>query len=343
MPLVGNLLDAFKNIRRYQTEVQDDGSVARELVRRMAGVKAWYAVKSRDGESWLFGPSEFIGYEGVPAEIYLTQDVSLNGRETERHLQNQRWSVDVLPHEGLAAELHEALREFLERYRSHPNEDARVRVLKMPFVNNRLDTIKNIRRYQAEVQDDGPVARELVRRMASVRAWYAVKSRDGKSWLFGPSKFIGYEDITAETYLTKGVGLNGGETERHLQNQRWSGDVLPHEGLAAELHEALREFLERYRSHPNEDARVRVLMEDPAAQGVGSEEQDRIHIDPAVCGGRPHVRDTRVRVSDILDMLASGVSSSDILADYPCLKEADLRAALAFGAAASAHRIIPAA
>ena len=67
---------------------------------------------------------------------------------------------------------------------------------------------------------------------------------------------------------------------------------------------------------------------------------DRVHIDTEICGGRPHIRDTRVRVSDILNLLANGVESSDILADYPYLSEADLRAALAFGAAASNHRII---
>ena len=45
-------------------------------------------------------------------------------------------------------------------------------------------------------------------------------------------------------------------------------------------------------------------------------------------------------MTDILDMLASGVRESDILSDYPYLAEADLRAALAFAAAASAHRIL---
>ena len=59
-----------------------------------------------------------------------------------------------------------------------------------------------------------------------------------------------------------------------------------------------------------------------------------------ICGGRPHIRGTRVRVSDLLDMLADGVSPSEILADYPYLREADLKAALAYGAAASAHRIV---
>ena len=67
--------------------------------------------------------------------------------------------------------------------------------------------------------------------------------------------------------------------------------------------------------------------------------QERIHVDAAICGGRPHIRGTRVRVSDILGMLANGVSQSEILADYPYLNEVDLRAALAFTAAADAHRI----
>ena len=71
--------------------------------------------------------------------------------------------------------------------------------------------------------------------------------------------------------------------------------------------------------------------------------RDRIHIDASICGGRPHIRGTRVRVADILELLAKGVPSEEILADYPYLSEADLRAALAFGAAASAHRIILAA
>ena len=67
---------------------------------------------------------------------------------------------------------------------------------------------------------------------------------------------------------------------------------------------------------------------------------DRVHIDTAICGGRPHIRGTRVRVSDILNLLANGSESSEILSDYPYLSEADLRAALAFGAEASKHRII---
>ena len=61
--------------------------------------------------------------------------------------------------------------------------------------------------------------------------------------------------------------------------------------------------------------------------------RQRIHVDATICGGRPHIRGTRIRVSDILDLLASEVPQSEILADYPYLNEADLRTALAFGVA----------
>ncbi len=68
-----------------------------------------------------------------------------------------------------------------------------------------------------------------------------------------------------------------------------------------------------------------------------------ISVDPAVCGGRPCVADTRVRVSDILEMLAGGASVAEIVADYPYLDEAGVRAALAYAAVMSDHPIVTAA
>jgi len=68
----------------------------------------------------------------------------------------------------------------------------------------------------------------------------------------------------------------------------------------------------------------------------------RITIDPAVCGGRPAIRNTRMRVSDVLDLLAAGESRNAILADYPYLEDADISAALEYAAAAASHRVIAA-
>ena len=61
------------------------------------------------------------------------------------------------------------------------------------------------------------------------------------------------------------------------------------------------------------------------------------------CGGRPCIRGLRIRVKDILDMLAGGATREEILADYPYLEDEDITAALEFAARATDHPIIAAA
>lgn len=63
-------------------------------------------------------------------------------------------------------------------------------------------------------------------------------------------------------------------------------------------------------------------------------------MDPEVCGGRPCLRGLRVRVSDILEMLAAGNSHESILEDYPYLEPGDLVAALQFAARQADHPIL---
>lgn len=62
--------------------------------------------------------------------------------------------------------------------------------------------------------------------------------------------------------------------------------------------------------------------------------------DPKVCGGEPVIKGTRVTVRTILASLAEGTRLEDILADFPTLKEEDVRAVIAF-AAASAEEDMP--
>jgi uncharacterized protein (DUF433 family) len=69
----------------------------------------------------------------------------------------------------------------------------------------------------------------------------------------------------------------------------------------------------------------------------------RIAIDPAICGGRPIISGTRVRVSDVLDMLAGGASMAEITQDFPYLAKEDVRAALAYAAAQVGHPVVLAA
>ncbi len=59
-------------------------------------------------------------------------------------------------------------------------------------------------------------------------------------------------------------------------------------------------------------------------------ELHRVTIDPAQCGGRPCLRGLRIRVRDVLDLLAEGASQDEILADYPMLEPGDVAAATAF-------------
>ena len=65
----------------------------------------------------------------------------------------------------------------------------------------------------------------------------------------------------------------------------------------------------------------------------------RITVDPNICGGRPCIRGMRIRVSDILDMLACGASQTDILEDYPYLEAEDIAAALEFAARQTDHPV----
>lgn len=69
----------------------------------------------------------------------------------------------------------------------------------------------------------------------------------------------------------------------------------------------------------------------------------RISVDPQVCGGRPVVVGTRMRVTDVLEMLASGASPDEIATDFPYISEDDVRAVLAYAAAQADHPVVLAA
>ena len=64
---------------------------------------------------------------------------------------------------------------------------------------------------------------------------------------------------------------------------------------------------------------------------------ERITVESGKCGGRPCIRGKRIRVSDILELLASGATEQEILEDYKFLEADDIHAALAFAAAQSRH------
>jgi len=67
---------------------------------------------------------------------------------------------------------------------------------------------------------------------------------------------------------------------------------------------------------------------------------NRITVNPNQCGGRPCIRGLRIRVKDVLDLLAGGTSEQEILKDYPYLESADIRAVLEFASYQSDHPIL---
>ena len=69
-------------------------------------------------------------------------------------------------------------------------------------------------------------------------------------------------------------------------------------------------------------------------------ELSRISVDPNQCGGRPCLRGLRIRVNDVLDLLAAGASREEILGDYPLLEAGDIAAALEYAARQSDHPVL---
>jgi uncharacterized protein (DUF433 family) len=70
---------------------------------------------------------------------------------------------------------------------------------------------------------------------------------------------------------------------------------------------------------------------------------DRITVEPGKCGGRPCIRGMRIRVADILGMLADEVPHDEILRDFPYLEVEDIKAALTYAARQADHAVLQAA
>jgi len=67
-----------------------------------------------------------------------------------------------------------------------------------------------------------------------------------------------------------------------------------------------------------------------------------IHMQPGVRGGQPCFKGTRISVNDVLDYLASGMSSDEIIADFPELTAVHIQAAIEFAALPERHLATPA-
>ncbi len=66
----------------------------------------------------------------------------------------------------------------------------------------------------------------------------------------------------------------------------------------------------------------------------------RITYNPSQCGGRPCIRGMRIRVKDVLELLAADVPEAEILTDYPDLEPGDIKACLQYAAAQADHSVL---
>jgi len=210
------------------------------------------------------------------------------------------------------------------------------------MVTTLVEVIENIKAYQEALrQNDG-----IRDRVARVWSWYAFKEKKSGGWKFGPSKFVGYSDPSAKRYLDesgKNGEFDGRITERVLA--QWFTIPPPGSRLEREVTDALREFLSRYGKTPGARARISVPLEDSAfvnkpAPASVDDLLARISFDPEICGGRPCIKGTRMRVADIIEALAHGASQQQLLADFDYLTAEDIAAALLYAARSTEHRVV---
>ena len=208
------------------------------------------------------------------------------------------------------------------------------------LVSSLSQVAENIQTYSRAIKRSP----ELAARMSRHSAWYALRDAKGQ-WLFGPSKFIGYLGIDAESYLGRYERRHGSRTEGVLE--QWFVEVEPDSRLGRELYSQLELFTSHFGKRPKKDFRISV-----AADEIGSEvpaktsdrrSDERIVSDAGICGGRPRIRGTRIRVSDIVEMIAEGVSREEIIADFPYVQDEDITAALRYAARAAHHPVLHAA
>jgi hypothetical protein len=132
----------------------------------------------------------------------------------------------------------------------------------MKLVTSLEQLVENIQRYAAS----GDEMQEL---MAYSRAWYGLRTENG--WLLGPSKFVGYEKMDADSYRTHRDELDGRATEKTLA--KWADLIEEGHPDYEKLHGALAELFARYGKVPNPLARISIIRSEgvPAEAGPTDE------------------------------------------------------------------------
>jgi uncharacterized protein (DUF433 family) len=212
------------------------------------------------------------------------------------------------------------------------------------LVSSPAEAKASIDRYERELAKSS----DLQAIMSYARSWHGYLNADG-SWRVAPSKFAGYANNDAAAYVRSHQQRDGRRTERVLS--AWFDAVERGSAAYEDITTAVLRLFAKYGRAPNKLLRVSAVKSDRSLMGPGAagEKSDRatvrsrITFDAGICGGRPTIRGMRIRVSDVLDMLAAGATREEILTDYPYLEDDDIRAALEYAAETATHRVVSAA
>ena len=207
------------------------------------------------------------------------------------------------------------------------------------IVADESDAIANIRLFS-----NTPSAGFIHKSIGYARNWYTFRDHDA-GWLFGPMRFIGYVGNLEAASEPESDARDGRILEAALKE--WFEPVDEGHSLESELKAALRRFLSAKGKSLNQLARIHVLKRDvpglSPVQRQGADESWRITSSAEMLGGKPCIRGLRIRVADILEMLALGATRRSILEDYSYLEDGDITAALQYAVTSVDHRLIKAA
>lgn len=84
------------------------------------------------------------------------------------------------------------------------------------------------------------------------------------------------------------------------------------------------------------------MLRSDAEEAAVTEIAERITVDSDQCGGRPCIRGMRIRVVDVLDLLANGLSAEQVIEELPDLEPEDIRACLRFASRRLDHPVLTA-
>lgn len=129
MPDLATSADSvMKNIDRYWEGAHD----MPDLIKDAARASQWKCYKDSD-DKWRFGPSRFVGYEGMTPAEYVkrkeTHEGDLHGSKTETHLRLQKWTILVPEDSKLHFKLAKRLSKFLNKSDKKLNVAARFAIL----------------------------------------------------------------------------------------------------------------------------------------------------------------------------------------------------------------------